>query len=47
MTEHWIYKKARITRGSKYAAMWLNVSEYDVNMPKYVGIYDDRQDFWI
>ena len=28
--------------GSKYATIWLNMSEQDVNMPEYVCIYDNR-----
>ena len=28
----------RVTQDSKYAAIWLNMSEQDVNMPEYVCI---------
>ena len=33
---------ARVTQGSEYAIIWLNMSAYDVNMPEYVWIYDNR-----
>ena len=33
----------RITKGSKYATIWLNMSEQDVNMPEYVWIFNNRQ----
>ena len=32
---------ARVSQGSKYAAIWLNMSEQDVNMPEYVGNYNN------
>ena len=34
---------ARVTQDPKYATIWLNMSEQDVNMPGYVQIYDNRQ----
>ena len=34
---------ARVTQGSKYAKIWLNMSEQDLNMPEYVGIYNNKQ----
>ena len=39
MPGSWIWKDseyARITQGSEYATIWLNMSEQDVNMPEYV-----------
>ena len=33
MEGFWISK---LMQGSKYATVWLNVFEYDMNMPKYV-----------
>ena len=33
----------KVTQGSKYATMWLNISELDVNMPEDVWIYDNKQ----
>ena len=36
----WIWK---ITQGSKYATIWLNMSEFDVNMPEHVWIYSNKQ----
>ena len=39
MPGFWIwqgYEYARITQGSKYATVWLNISEQEVNMPEYV-----------
>ena len=38
------YEYARITQGSKYATVWLNISEQEVNMPEYVWMFDNRQD---
>ena len=35
---------ARVTQGSEYAIIWLNMSAYDVNMPEYVWIYDNRRE---
>ena len=29
--------------GSKYATIWLSMSEKDLNMPGYVRIYNNRQ----
>ena len=34
---------ARVTQGSNYAIIWLNMSEYDVYMPEYVYVYDNGQ----
>ena len=34
---------ARIAHGSKYATIWLNMFEKDVNMPEYVWIFNNRQ----
>ena len=42
----WIWQGseyARVTQGSQYAIIWLNMSEYDVNMPENVCIYKNRQ----
>ena len=36
-------EKARETDDSKYAIIWLNLSEWDVNMAEYVWIYNHRQ----
>ena len=32
-----------VTHGSKYATVWLKMSEQNVNMPKYAWIFDSRQ----
>ena len=43
MPGSWIWKDseyARITQGSEYATIWLNMSEQDVNMPEYVRIFN-------
>ena len=37
------FEYARVTQGFKYATIWLNISEQDVNMPEYVWIYDYEQ----
>ena len=42
----WIWQGsewARVTQGSKYAMIYLNMSEYDVNMPDYVWIFHNMQ----
>ena len=42
----WIWqgaKYANVTHGSKCITIWLNMSEWDVNMPEYIWIYDNRQ----
>ena len=33
----------QVTQGSKYATIWLNMPELDVNMPENVWIYDNKQ----
>ena len=46
MPGFWIWKGseyARITKGSKYAVKWLNMSEQNVNMPEYPWIFSNRQ----
>ena len=46
MPGFWIWKGseyARITKGSKYAVKWLNMSEQNVNMPEYPWILCNRQ----
>ena len=46
MPAFWIWQGseyARITQGSKYATIWLNMSEQDVNMPEYVRIFNSWQ----
>ena len=32
-----------VTHGSKYATVWLKMSEQNVNMPEYDWIFDSRQ----
>ena len=32
-----------VTHGSKYATVWLKMSEQNVNMPEYAWIFDSRQ----
>ena len=42
----WIWKGSeypRITQGSKYAAIWPNMFEQDVDRPEYVWIVNNRQ----
>ena len=34
-----------VTHGSKYATVWLKMSEQNVNMPEYAWIFDSRQGF--
>ena len=34
---------ARITQASKYATIWLNMSEQDIIMPEYVWIFNNSQ----
>ena len=34
----------KVPQGSKYATVWLNMSELNVNMPQHVWIYDNKQD---
>ena len=34
---------ARVTQGSKYFMIWLNMSKYDVNISEYVRIYNNKQ----
>ena len=34
---------AGVIQSSKYATIWLNMSEYEVNIAEYVWIYDNRQ----
>ena len=44
----WIWKcseYARVTQSSKYTTILLNIFEWDVNMPEYVWIYNNRHDF--
>ena len=46
MPEFWIwqgYEYARVTKGSKYATVWLNMSEKDMNTPEYVLVHNNRQ----
>ena len=33
----------RVTQGSKYSTIYLNMSEWDANMPQYVWSYDNKQ----
>ena len=33
----------KVTQGSKYATIWLNVSELNVNMPEDAWSYDNKQ----
>ena len=45
MPGFWIWKGseyARIMQDSKYAAIWLNMSENDMNRPEYVWILNNR-----
>ena len=32
----------KVTQGSKYATIWLNMSELDMNKPEDVCIYDNK-----
>ena len=46
MSGFWIYQDSdyvRVTQGSKYATVRLNMSEKYMNMSEYVWIYDNRQ----
>ena len=46
MPEFWIWQGsvyARVTQGSKYAIIPLNMSEWDVSMLEYVWIFYNRQ----
>ena len=40
MEGFWISK---LMQGSKYATVWLNVFEYDMNMLKYFWTYGNKQ----
>ena len=46
MPEFWTWigsEYGRVTQCYKYATIWLNISEYDVNMPEYIWIHNKRQ----
>ena len=46
MPGFWIWQSsgcARVKQGSKYATIWLNISEQDAITPEYAWIYNNRQ----